>query len=126
MPNELDTKNTSPAYLSGRMMAVLAEIQRRANEGRELNAGIVDRYYTSASSSPALVIGRLVDLAQHHLANIKNRYATEKYERMLSEISIMLSGNGLPKTLSLEGKTEFALGFYYQKAHMYKDNVDRN
>lgn len=120
MSNELDTKNMSPAYLAGRMMAVLAEIQRKANEGKELNAGIIDRYYTSASNSPALVIGRLVDLAQHHLANIKNRYDVERFEKILSEISVNLATNNLPKTLSLEGKTEFALGFYYQKAFLYK------
>lgn len=120
MSNELDTKNMSPAYLAGRMMAVLAEIQRKANEGKELNAGIIDRYYTSASNSPSLVIGRLVDLAQHHLANIKNRYDIERFEKILSEISVNLAKNNLPKTLSLEGKTEFALGFYYQKAFMYK------
>jgi len=127
MSNELDTRNMSPAYLAGRMMAVLAEIQRKANEGKELNAGIIDRYYTSASNSPSLVIGRLVGLAQHHLANIKNRYEAERFEKILSKISVDLSVDKLPKTLSLEGKTEFALGFYYQKAFMYKESQsDKN
>ena len=132
MSNELDTNNMSPAYLAGRIMAILAEIQKKANEGKELNAGIIDRYYTSASNSPALVIGRLMDLAQHHLANIKNRYDVERFERILSDISVNLTDRTLPKTLSLEGKTEFALGFYYQKANMHASsqsstkNVDIN
>ena len=51
----LDLENPNPAYRCGRLLAVLAEIQRNAIG----KAAIVDRFYGTASSAPVAVFGRL-------------------------------------------------------------------
>ena len=50
---ELNAENHEPAYLCGRLLAELEEIQRRAIPG--INATLVDRYFGTASSAPASV-----------------------------------------------------------------------
>lgn len=112
------------AYQCGRMMAVYAAIQSRAM-GNNLGAGVIQRYYTSASTSPALVFGRLSQLSQHHLAKIENRGAVIYYENLLSEIAQKI-GQNIPKTLNLSQQAEFALGYYQQRAEMFKKKEQAN
>jgi CRISPR-associated protein Csd1 len=112
MKPELNLDHPSPAYHAGRMMAVLAALQYRALG--DVGAGVVQRYYAAASTSPALVLGRLVKSAQHHL-NKLDRGLANWYEEKLAAISIGI-GTNLPTTLSLEEQALFALGYYQQKA----------
>ncbi|MCL6611497.1 MAG: type I-C CRISPR-associated protein Cas8c/Csd1 [Peptococcaceae bacterium] len=112
----------SPAYHAGRMMAVLALIQRKALG--DVGANVVQRYYASASSTPSLVLGRLVRQAQYHLDKIEEGLSVW-YERKLQEISSRL-GDGLPTTLTLEEQTLFALGYYQQRADMFVRHQDKS
>lgn len=113
------------AYQCGRMMAVYAAIQTRAM-GKNLGAGVIQRYYTSASTCPALVFGRLSQLSQHHLAKIESRGAAVYYENLLSEIAQKI-GRQIPLTLDLRQQAEFALGYYQQRAAMFvKNNETEN
>ncbi len=52
----LNESHPHPAYQCGRLMAVLAKLQKSALG--DVGAGIVQRYYAAASSTPALVLGR--------------------------------------------------------------------
>lgn len=104
------------AYHCGRMMAVYAAIQSRAM-GKNLGAGVLQRYYTSACASPALVFGKLSQLAQHHLAKIENKGAVAYYEKLLGEISQKI-GEQYPTKLNLIQQSEFSLGYYQQHAEM--------
>ena len=106
------------AYQCGRMMAVYAAIQSRAM-GNNLGAGVIQRYYTSASTSPALVFGRLSQLSQHHLAKLESGGAVVYYENLLSEIAQKI-GKNIPATLNLRQQAEFALGYYQQRAQMFQ------
>jgi len=83
----LNEEHPDPAYHCGRLMAVLAEIQQAAL-GR-VNASVVQRYYAAASTTPALVLGRLVRTSNYHLDKIK-----DKKKR--------------------DGLKDFAVGFYQQ------------
>ena len=118
----LNTQNPSIAYQAGRMMAVYAAIQTDAL-GRDLGAGIIQRYYASASTSPALVIGKLSVLSQYHLSKIENKAYVYRYEKMLSEIAIQI-GTALPTTLNLEQQSQFALGYYQQRAAIYTNKTE--
>ena len=110
MSNELNKLETNPAYLSGRVMAVLATIQKMALPG--VGAGIVQRYYAAASATPALVLGRLIRNAQiGHLPKIDN----EGVERRLVEIWGQMKSQP-PRVLSLEEQTLFAMGYYHEMA----------
>lgn len=109
------------AYLCGRLLAQLDYIQRRALG--KLNATIVDRFYGTASVSPAVVFPRLLKGAIPHLASIRPEqnanaksysaslgYADKELIRLLKNLA------SFPTTLTLEEQGRFALGFYHQKA----------
>jgi len=110
----LDSENRSPAYLCGRLLAVLESIQERAVPG--LKATIVDRFFGTASSAPASVFGRLLRGAQPHLGKLrKERKGT--YSALSNRLEEVLSGlEGFPKTLALEDQAIFSLGYYHQRA----------
>ncbi len=120
---ELNQKSPSQAYHAGRMMAVFAAIQREALG--KVGASVIQRYYSSASISPALVLGKLSNLSQYHLDKIENKAFAFRYQKMLEEISLNLSCE-LPATLSLEEQSQFAIGYYQQNAHMYQSNEANN
>ncbi len=117
MQPDLTPDYPSAAYQCGRMMAVYAAIQSRAMGN--VGAGVLQRYYTSASCTPALVLGRLSSLCQHHLAKLKNEKLAGYYENLLGEISQRITPP-LPATLDLRGQSEFALGYYQQRAALCK------
>lgn len=117
----LNEANTNPAYLCGRLLATLDQIQylatRNVETGKKVNTGIVDKYYGSASSAPASVFGTLMHGAQAHMSKLQ-RDKPGAHERLEVELeSIALSLKAFPKTLTLEEQGLFALGFYHQRAH---------
>jgi len=114
--DNLNEQSPSKAYQSGRLMAVYAALQRAALG--DVGAGVVERYYTSACTSPALVMGKLATMAQYHLSKLEQG-SKIYYSRMLQEISIQI-GTSLPATFTLEEQSQFALGFYFQTAEIYK------
>lgn len=116
MQPDLTPDYPSAAYQCGRMMAVYAAIQSSAMGS--VGAGVLQRYYTSASCTPALVIGRLSALCQHHLAKLENPGLARYYENLLGEIARKITPP-LPATLDLRGQSEFALGYYQQRAALF-------
>ncbi len=111
------TENVNPdhpeaAYQCGRLMAVLANLQRRALGN--VGAGVVQRYYSAASATPALVFGRLLRTAQFHLHKLDPGLAYWHEER-IAEVTSKI-GDYMPPTLGLEHQSLFALGYYQQIA----------
>jgi len=111
---ELDTHKRSPAYLCGRLLAVLEEIQRAALPG--IKATLVDKYFGTASSAPATVFGTLMRTAQSHMAKLRKekRGAFLALDQRMQEICGTL--DAFPRTLSLQDQALFSLGYYQQKA----------
>ncbi len=118
MNPELNPAYPSTAYHCGRLMAVYAAIQADAMGG-DLGSGVLQRYYASASTAPKLVIGKLSALSQHHLAKLDNPGRVIRYEQMLSEIACKIGSQPIPGALTLEQQTEFALGYYQQRAAIF-------
>jgi len=110
----LNEEHPHPAYQCGRLMAVLAQLQRRALG--DVGAGIVQRYYAAASSTPALVLGRLTRTSQFHLNKLEPGLA-HWYEQRIASIWGRIKDN-IPRTLDLEEQSLFALGYYQQMADM--------
>lgn len=108
----LNKSHPEPAYQCGRLMAVLAMLQRRALG--DISAGFVQRYYAAASSTPALILGRLTRISQFHLNKLDTGLA-RYYETMIAEIWGRIRDT-VPRTLTLEAQTIFALGYYQQIA----------
>lgn len=108
----LNENHPSPAYHCGRLMAVYADLQRAALG--DVGAGVVQRYYAAASATPALIFGRLSRGGQFHLNKLEGGLAYW-YEQRLSSIWAKIKDN-MPKTLTLEQQSLFALGYYQQMA----------
>lgn len=121
MTEKLDPESKDSAYLCGRLFAVFDRLQYLAQGG--VNAGVVDRYYASASVTPSLVMGRLFRNAQFHLAKIGGGVATNvtKDFETLSEAL----GATFPTVLDLEAQGRFALGYYHQKAEYRHRSEER-
>lgn len=116
MTPSLDPSHPSKAYHCGRLMCLLAQIQETSADA-EINAGVVQRYYGAASSTPALVLGRLTRLSQHHLSKISKDSPGLAFwlNGQIAEVWNAL-GRSLPATLTLEEQSLFALGYYQQFA----------
>ncbi|MEG0091551.1 MAG: type I-C CRISPR-associated protein Cas8c/Csd1, partial [Oscillospiraceae bacterium] len=125
MEQNLNPNYPGIAYQCGRLMAVYAAVQTAAL-GSDLGAGVLQRYYASASVTPKLVIGKLSALSQHHLAKLENRGQVINYEKMLREIACHIPENSIPTNLNLEQQTEFALGYYQQGAAIYTGKNNQN
>ena len=124
MPVENNEMSRDISYYCGQLMAVYAAIQRKAMP--DVGTSVAERYYTSASTSPAFVIGKLSQLAQHHLDKLDPKLAGF-YENKLSEIYSRIGSKTIPALMTMEQQTEFALGYYQQRAAMYaKSNFESN
>lgn len=110
----LNTESRNQAYLLGRLFAVLERIQYQALG--ELNAGIADRYYGSASAVPFSVFPRLLSGAKHHLSRLRKDKAgmAVNLDKDLGEIIAMLPET-FPRHLSIDEQGRFAIGYYQQK-----------
>ncbi|ARA93466.1 type I-C CRISPR-associated protein Cas8c/Csd1 [Rhodothermaceae bacterium RA] len=117
----LTPDHPSAAYQCGRLLAVLDDIQRNAISPK---ATLVDRFYGSASATPASVFGVLLRKAQAHLGKLRKEKPGlhHHFEQMLGEI--MSHFDGFPRTLSLEEQGLFAIGFYQQKYRPRKTDGD--
>jgi CRISPR-associated protein Csd1 len=123
----INLESRDPAYLCGRLFAVFAELQGAALQS--VNAGVVERYYASASVTPALVMGRLFRNAQFHSAKAEGEGGWKKgkainAQKDLEAITCAL-GDQFPATLDLEGQGRFALGYYHQKAEVHRRSAER-
>ena len=110
----LNTESRNTAYLLGRLFAVLERIQYQALG--ELNAGIADRYYGSASAVPFSVFPRLLSGSKHHLSRLRKDKAgmAVNLDKDLGEIIAMLPET-FPRHLSIDEQGRFAIGYYQQK-----------
>lgn len=105
----LDKENTNPAYLCGRLFAVLEKIQEQANPG--LNRTITDAYFASAAANPSVIFPRLMKLSQNHLKKLE--YAGY-WNRRAGEIIGKLGGE-YPGMMALPDQGRFIIGYYQEK-----------
>lgn len=120
----LNPDHPDVAYQCGRLLAVLEEAQRAA-QPRVTNT-IVDRFYGTASATPATIFGRLMRGAQPHLSvlegNDAKRGAYVAIQKKLGEITSRISA--FPTLLNLKQQGLFALGYYHQRAHRNTSKED--
>ena len=117
------TKNKNSVYWLGCLFAVLADLQRSAHQsegGENVKATIIDRFYTTASTCPKLVYGRLIAQSQHHLQKLANKKknAANAINREIATINERIDFDQVPDMLPLPEQSWFALGYYQQIAEM--------
>ena len=121
----LDLSNRQPAYLLGRILAILDHVQQDALES--VNATLVDRYYGSASSTPGAVFPTLIRRSQHHFAKLRKKKGelAVARERLLQESLGDIHGR-FPRTMNLEHQGIFALGFHHQRQAFFTKSKAEN
>jgi CRISPR-associated protein Csd1 len=103
------------AYVCGQIFAKLESIQYAALGDR--NAGIRERYFTYAMTSPAAAFGRLFNLHSKHFTKLRNEKPglainlDKELQLLCKEVNI----NSFPTTFMLEEQGQFAIGYYHQK-----------
>lgn len=134
---KLTADTDDPAYNCGRLLTVFDDLQQRAHEWKLEGATVAERYYGSASATPATAFGILWRLHLHHLRKLrrlggKHEAAAYAIEQKITNICGLLGQTEemkrrrlsptLPRTLDLQAQGRFALGYYQQKA---EDKADQ-
>jgi CRISPR-associated protein Csd1 len=115
----LNEQSTIPAYLLGRMFAVLEKVQQEAIG--DMNASIKDRYFTSACASPKTVFPTLLRLSQHWISKAEYGYASDnRIEKIMNLLDV--EKNPFPSHLTLDEQGIFVLGYYHQRTAFYVKN----
>ncbi len=109
----LNEENQNVPYRLGRLFAVLEKAQTDTN--REMKSTINSKYFSSASTTPAVVFPVLLKLAQHHIAKSDWGFkTTQAIEETLSGV------DEFPAYLNLEEQGMFMLGYYHQRKAFFK------
>lgn len=133
-----DSKN--PAYVMGRLFAVLEMAQLEAHKDIALakndsskktipiNSTIKDKYFSSACATPASVFPILIKLYSNHISKIRRREnSTSTYVFFEKLVSALLDKLDFPEyplltKMALENQYIFILGYYHQRQSFFSKN----
>lgn len=104
------------AFLLGCLMAILEKIQQTAIEG--INQTLVDKYLSSAVSTPQLVLDALLVKSRYHLRKIGGKYGLRSDLHSLLTVYHEKFSSAFPKNLTHEERGEFMVGYYIKNAEL--------
>ncbi len=113
------------AYVCGQVFAKLENIQYAAL--RDINAGIRERYFTYAMTSPAAAFGRLFNLNSKHFTKLKSDKPglAVTLDKELQELCKDIDINKFPATFTLEEQGQFAIGYYHQRQKQFNSSAKK-
>lgn len=117
----LNPDSTNVPYNLGRLFSVLEAVQSSANPG--INTTIKDKYFNSASATPAVVFPVLVNLAQKHLKKLDGGLRTY-YDKQITGLLSKL-GERYPSRLNLPQQGSFQLGYYHQAQSRFEKKEEK-
>ena len=119
---KLNEDSNYPPYVLGRLFAVLEKIQTDTAPG--IKTTIRDKYFNSASSTPASIFPLLISLSQHHQRKL-NGGSKIFYDKLITDLESRLTET-LPARMTLSEQGAFHLGYYHQKQKLFekKDKED--
>ena len=111
----LNKLTDEPAYLCGRLLAVLEEAQQvysyRQNKKRLKTTG-VQRSFGAASASPAGIFPNLVKLATVAHMPKAGKALNVEMETLVGQI---VGQGGYPQSMSIDAQGKFGLGYWHQR-----------
>lgn len=133
----MDAGNTHPGYILGALMAVLERLQQEALG--DVNASVVDKYFSGASAAPRATFDRLVRNARHHAkkaADGENARLVHNLERLIDALMAKINVNdrddrrmgrpiGFPLTLPIEEQGLFVIGYHHMRHWLWMNREDR-
>lgn len=127
MITESDVQGERPiAYICGQIFAKMESIQYAALGER--NAGIREKYFTYAMTTPAAAFGRLFNLSSKHFSKIKHEKPglavnlDKELQELCYGIDLEKFPQVLPTMFRLEEQGQFAIGYYHQKQKQFADS----
>ncbi len=126
----MDPSHRSEGYTLGQLMAVIERLQQEALDN--VNASVVDRYFSGASASPKAVFVRLLKNARHHVRKAKDNQEKGGFifrlEKLLDELADQFDPkrNGFPAYLDLEQQGLFVLGYHQMRKWLWMNKEERN
>ena len=118
----LNKESTNLPYNLGRLFSLLETIQDAANPG--INTTITDRYFSSASATPAVVFPTLINLAKKHMKKLSPAQGVY-YEKQLTELMGKMDTDHYPTHLTLQQQGAFQLGYYHQTQARYEKKEEK-
>jgi CRISPR-associated protein Csd1 len=123
--SHLDLDSCRPAYVSGRIFAVMDELQRTVYRAanQPLNTGFSERYFGRAIANPRAVLTRNRPTVEAWLRRLRGPLrkpaVAAAYLRRLDELyELIPAESGVPTAASLTEQGDFVLGYHHQRAHM--------
>jgi CRISPR-associated protein Csd1 len=107
------------AYICGQIFAKIESIQYAALG--EKNAGIREKFFTYAMTTPAAAFGRLFNLSSKHFTKLKHEKPglAVKLDKELQEMCGDIDINKFPAMFRLEEQGQFAIGYYHQRQKQF-------
>lgn len=120
---KIEQVNRPVAYVCGQIFAKLESIQYAALGDR--NAGIRERYFAYAMTSPASAMGRLFNLNSKHFTKLKNEKPglAINMDKELQNLCKDIDISEFPSTFSLEEQGQFAIGYYHQRQKQFSSQT---
>jgi CRISPR-associated protein Csd1 len=118
---DLDSSLADPAYVAGRIFAVLEQIQQDANLDQKLNTTYGDRYFSGAVLNPRAAITSGRRDAKAWLKKLRRQGTAHYRERELDDLFALIDPHvGLPGRATLLQQSQFLLGYHQQRAHRWE------
>ncbi|MFY1597333.1 type I-C CRISPR-associated protein Cas8c/Csd1 [Micromonospora sp. WMMD737] len=124
----LSVEHKQPAYVSGRIFAVMDDLQRTVFRvaDQKLNTTFAERYFGRAIDNPQVVIVSGRRNVQAWLKRLRGPLRrpnwSEAYERRLDDLFVQL-GVAIPRGAVLTDKAQFILGYHQQRAEMRAERL---
>jgi len=118
------------AYICGQIFAKMESIQYAA-AGGDRNAGIREKYFTYAMTSPAAAFGRLFNLSSKHFTKLKHEKPglavnlDKELQELCGGIDLEKFPQVLPSIFHLEEQGQFAIGYYHQRQKQFAETTHK-
>lgn len=121
--DKMEEDRKPAAYVCGQIFAKLESIQYAALGDR--NAGVRERYFTYAMTSPGAAFGRLFNLNSKHFTKLKSDKPglAVTLDKELQELCKDIDINQFRATFTLEEQGEFAIGYYHQRQKQFSSSA---
>lgn len=109
------------AYTCGEIFAKMESIQFAALGER--NAGIREKFFSYAMTTPAAAFGRLFNLNSKHFTKLKHEKPglAVNLDKELQELCLGIDINKFPAMFRLEEQGQFAIGYYHQRQKQFAE-----